>query len=225
MRVSKKLTAEVILNKIRIGLVDDHKILRQSLKRTIEMETDMIVAGSWSSGEEALKESRENLCDLYIIDLKLPGINGIETSKQLKKLDPTVKIIVLTAYSDDSDIFSSIEAGILGYLPKETEIDDLMQAIRSVHMGHAFLDPQITKGVLDRFTHLEQCIKNNKLLSPLECKILTLAAEGNSNTVISEITKVKEGTVKFHLREIFKKLGAKDRAHAVALGFKLGEIT
>ncbi len=218
------MTHNTKLDKIKVGLVDDHNILRQSLAKTLNLEFDMEVLGSWSRAEDAIDDFSRFPCDVYVMDLKLPGINGIEATRQLVSFDPSVKVIILSAYSDQRDVFNSIEAGVLGYLPKEATVESVVEAIRNVYRGYAFLDPAITRTVVNRFSDLEHWDRERRKLSALERNILSLAARGNSNQDIARTLSLKVGAVKFHFREIFTKLDARDRAHAVALALKKGDI-
>lgn len=212
------------MEKIKVAIIDDHNVLRQSLAKMFNMEFDMEVIGHWKKFSDAIEFLSSNPCDVVIMDLKMPGINGIEATRRLKEIDPTTKVIVLSAYSDDEDVFSSIEAGVMGYLPKEVTVEELVEAIRNVYRGYAQLDPSITRKVLERYSGMEKKLKKVDELSGLELKILSLAAEGNSNKQIAHQLDVKLTAVKFHFREIFKKLGAKDRANAVAIAYKEGLI-
>lgn len=211
-------------DKIRVGLIDDHNILRQSVAMALSREFDIEVAGSWNNAEDALRDYSPNCCDVYILDLKLPGMSGIKATGQFLKLDPRVKIVVLSAYSDQEDVFKSISAGVRGYLPKDVTIEELVDAIRSVFRGYAHLDPMVTRQVLDRFSSLKSLIPDGEKITPLEAQILSLAATGNTNKEIAGSLDLKDCAVKFHFREIFRKLGAKDRAHAVAVALKQGLI-
>ena len=213
------------LDKIKVGLIDDHNILRQSLGKTLNMEFDIEIVGSWSNAEEAIDGFNRYHCDVYVMDLKLPGINGIEATKRLILMDPAVKVIILSAYSDKRDVFNAIEAGVMGYLPKETTVEAVVEAVRNVYRGYAFLDPTITRTVVKRFSDLEHWDSEKRKLSAIENKIINLAARGNSNHDIGKQLNIKTGAVKFHFREIFTKLDAKDRTHAVALALKKGEIS
>jgi len=212
------------VNKIKVGLVDDHAILRQSISKALNGEFDIKVVASWNSGEDALKNFPRNSCDVCIVDLKLPGMNGISLSRKLKEIEPEVKIIILSAYTDEEDIVNSIGAGVLGYLPKDITVEELVEAVRSVFRGDAVLDPSITRIILDKFYEIYGQTRDRHGLSPMELEILSLASSGNSNKMIAARLSLKDGTVKFHFREIFKKLNAKDRTHAVALALKQGWI-
>ncbi len=213
------------LDRIRVGLIEDHNILRQSLAKAIDMEMDMEVVGQWSNAIEAMEDIRHDpCCDVLIMDLRLPKMNGIEATREIKKLSPNIKIVVLSAYSDDEDVFRSIEAGVVGYLPKEVTVEDLVDAIRTVYRGHAVLSPLITKKVLDRFSKGGASFRSVKGLIPLEVQILKLASEGKSDKDIARLTGINVGGVKFHFREIFRKLGAKNRTQAVAMAIREGLI-
>lgn len=212
------------MDKIKVALIDDHNILRQSLARAMSLEFDIEVIGDWKSAEDAFQEIKNMPCDVIVIDLKLPGINGIEATEQILAFNSKIKIIVLSAYTNETDVLKSIRAGVSGYLPKEVTVEELVEAVRSVYRGYAVLDPQVTRKVFQQFSNLNKFEIDEINLLPLEEKILTLAASGDSNKQIADRLNLNEGAIKFHLREIFKKLNAKDRAHAVAKAMKQGLI-
>lgn len=213
------------MKKIKVVLVDDHNIVRQSLARVLSQEFDIEVVGQWGSPFPLFDFLKTGRCDVVIMDLKMPGMNGIEAAKQILELSPQTKVIVLSAYSDDRDIFQSIQAGVMGYLPKETTMEELVDAIRTVHRGNAVLDPIVTKKVIDRFSGVRETKELKEELTTLEIQILRLSSSGLSTKEIADRLKLKFATVKFHFREIYRKLDAKDRTNAVAEAIKRGIIS
>jgi DNA-binding NarL/FixJ family response regulator len=208
-----------------VGIIEDHTVLRESLARVLALEEDVEVSGQWSKAEDAIEDFGNNPCDVYLMDLKLPGMNGIQASRHFLRLDSRVKIIVLSAYTEEKDVLKALEVGVLGYLPKEVSMEDLVRAVRMVYQGYAMLDPMITRKVLGRISSLNRHVEEeNGGITTLEKNILSLAASGHGNKEIADSLNLKDGAVKFHFRHIFEKLKAKDRAHAVAIALKQGLV-
>ncbi len=180
--------------------------------------------GQWSRAEKAIDFITDDNCDVIIMDLKMPKMSGAIAARKMQRKCPALKIIILSAYTDNEDVFKSIDAGVLGYLPKEVSVEELVSAVRQVYRGYAFLDPSVTRSVLERFSHMNYKLNEEVNLTNLELDILEFASKGFTNREIAERMEVKHGAVKHHLREIFRKLEARDRAHAVALAIKQGHI-
>jgi DNA-binding NarL/FixJ family response regulator len=218
------IEGEIKLDKIKVALIDDHNILRQSLGRAISQEFDLEVIGQWGSAEDAIKEIRDISCDVVIMDLKLPGMDGISATRKLKEMDSRIKVIMLSAYFEDEELSRSVGVGALGYLPKEVTIEELVEAIRSVYRGYAVLDPVLARKMLEQYADLQRRIRDYSGLDCIEREVLIYASEGMKNIDIADKLNLNEGAVKFHFREIYRKLDARDRAHAVALALKQGLI-
>lgn len=214
----------IILEKIKIAVIDDHTVLRQVLVRTLNSEYDMEVVGSWSSAEPALEYLLRDSFDIVIMDLKLPGMDGISATRQMKKMLPSVKIVMLSAFSGDDEVFNAIDAGVMGYLPKEVTVETLVDTIRLVHRGHAVISPELTRKVLNKFTEMKSLLSKSADLTSIEKEALKLASMGSSNQEIAAILKISERAVKSHFSDILKKLNAKDRTQAVAIALKTGLI-
>jgi len=212
------------LEKIKVAIIDDHTILRQVLVKALNMEFDMEVIGSWKTAEEAIEFLERETLDVVILDMKLPGMNGIEATRRIREINPAIKVIILSAFTGNDEIFGAIEAGGLGYLPKDITVEALVDAIRQVYRGYAVLDPTITRIVLERFSDMESRLSNATELTGIEKQILSLASDGCSNKEIAQKMEIKENAVKCHFRDILKKLDARDRTHAVAIALKSGLI-
>lgn len=180
--------------------------------------------GSWESAEECIERLKKESFDIAVMDMKLTGMTGIEATRKMLEMDPSIKVIILSAFSGEEEVFGAISAGALGYLPKEVTVEALVDAIRSLHRGHAVLDPSITHKVLEQFSDMKKKIDENPELSDIETQILTLASSGYSNKDIAIEMNIKEGAVKSNFREIMRKLDARDRTHAVAKALKSGWI-
>lgn len=198
---------------IRIFLVDDHPILRTGLLNLLERQSDLVVVGQASSGEEALQLVADSRPDVCLLDLSLPGIDGFETLQSMLCLKRTLRVIVLTS-SDSAEVANlAMRNGASGFLSKNVEHRLLIKAIREVHAGHT----GIMQGVA-----VETKPAGNTLLTPREMEVLRLMRRGLSNAQIGQAMAISERTVKGHVTFILEKLGAADRAGAVARGFDLG---
>jgi DNA-binding NarL/FixJ family response regulator len=198
---------------IRILLVDDHPILRTGLLNLLERQSDLVVVGQASSGEEALQLVADSRPDVCLLDLSLPGIDGFETLQRMLCLRRTPRVIVLTS-SDSSEVADRVmRSGASGFLSKNVEHRLLINAIRDVHAGHT----GIVQGVA-----VETKPAGNTLLTPREMEVLRLMRRGLSNAEIGQAMAISERTVKGHVTFILEKLGAADRTGAVARAFDLG---
>ena len=216
--------------KIKILLVDDHTLVREGFSKMLELESDFMVVGQASHCEEALKQVGTLNPDIVLMDIRLPGTNGIETTKMIKEKYPKVEVIVLSMYDEDEYIFESIKAGASGYVLKDISKDELVRAIRVVHSGESLIQPALAKKVLKEFAHLAKETHAPQKHTPIrelsdrEVEVLKLVAEGNSNKEIADKLSISEKTVKAHLRSTFRKLEVSDRAQAVAYAMRKGLV-
>ena len=208
-------------NNIRVLIVDDHYFLRQGLRAILDEQEDMRVTGEAEGGEAALALLREVSADVVLLDVKMPGIDGIETLVRLKKARPDVKVLMLTSYGDEF-LMSAIQAGAEGYLLKWADQADLVKAIRETSEGGSPLDPKVTPGVLEHLRSSTAHTANQ--LSPRETQILELVAAGLSNKEIAADLGVTPPTVKNHVTSILRKLDVSSRTHAVTVGLRMGWI-
>jgi DNA-binding NarL/FixJ family response regulator len=210
--------------KIRIVLADDHVILRQGTRQLLEHESDMEVVGEASDGAEAVQLVSKLKPDIVIIDVAMPGMNGIEATKKIKEILPGTKILVLTGYDLDEYIFSFLEMGAAGYLLKDVSGDELVGAIRAVYMGEPVLHPIVMRKLMDRCktVNTQQTENPASVLSEREMEVLKLAVSGKSNKDIAEALNISLRTVQAHMRSIFNKLGVGSRSEAIVSGLKKG---
>jgi DNA-binding NarL/FixJ family response regulator len=199
--------------KIRLLIIDDHPLLRAGLANLLEMEPDFVVVGQASTGEEGLDVVRRCRPDVCLLDLNLPGIDGFETLRRLRHDVPTAKVIVLTSSDSADDAARSIREGACAYVSKNVERSAMVAAVRAVHRGQT----GIQQGVSARLPVTTTCG-----LTPRELEVLCLVRKGLTNAEIGEQMHITERTVKGHVTGILEKLGAPDRAGAVARGFDLG---
>jgi two-component system, NarL family, response regulator LiaR len=214
-----------LMTTIKVLLAEDHIITRQGIRKLLEDETDIQVVGEAGDGEEAVNLVKEKHPDLVIMDIAMPKLNGIEATRKIKTMNPTIVVLILTAYDDDEYIFGLLDAGAAGYLLKTASGDDLIRAINSVFKGELVLDPAVVKKVIDRVKSQgkpREPVKAQDFLSERELEVLKLAAGGMGNKAISEQLSVSRRTVEGILRTIFNKLGVGSRVEAIMYGLKSG---
>ena len=200
---------------IRILAVDDHALLRKGLAATINAEPDMKLVAEASNGEEAIEKFRTHRPDITLMDIQMPGLNGIETTIRILSEFPDARIIVLTTYSGDVQVLRALRAGARAYLLKGHD-RELIQTIHAVMEGRKRLPPEVAAELAEHATDDE--------LSEREMEVLKLIAAGNSNKQIADLLCIAEATVKSRVTNILSKLSASDRAHAVTIGLKRGII-
>jgi len=216
------------MNTIKILLVEDHVVVRQGTRQLLEREQDLEVIGEAGDGEEAVQLASQLKPDVIIMDVAMPKLSGVEATKQIKKLLPSTMVLVLTGYDYDEYIFSLLEAGAAGYLLKDVNGDQLIDAIRAVYAGEAVLHPVVARKLMSRFksqTPGTTAARPQELLSQRELEVLKLAARGISNKDIGEALFISTRTVQAHMRSIFNKLGVGSRSEAVFYGLKKGWFT
>jgi len=200
---------------IRILTVDDHPLLRKGIAALVNTENDMKLVAEASTGEEAIEMFRVHQPDVTLMDIQLPGLNGIETISQIQKEFPRARIIVLTTYSGDAQVVRAIKAGAKGYLLKRQVHRELLETIRAVHSGQRRIPQDIA---------VELVAHPRDDLTPREIDVLRLIACGNSNKGIADQLSIGEASVKSYVANILSKLDANDRTHAVTIGLKRGII-
>jgi len=214
------------MNKIKVIIADDHELFREGTRNLIQQEPDIEVIGEASDGEEAVDLVTRLKPHVALMDIAMPKLNGIEATKQIKASQPTTAVLILTAYDNDQYILALLEAGAAGYLLKNVRGSDLVNAIRSVHVGEAVLHPSIARKVLNRFGTQEQAPPvQPEELSEREMEILRLAATGMSNRDIAGKLFLSRRTVQAHLANIFRKMGVGSRTEAVLQGLRIGWFT
>jgi len=202
---------------IRVLVVDDHPLLRDGIAGVIEDQPDMEVAGEANDGIEAVEQFRRLRPDVTLMDLQMPGMNGIEAIMAIRGEFHTAAILVLTTYKKDVQAVRAIKAGARGYLLKSALRRDLIETIRKVHEGISVILPEIAAEIA---SHLI-----DESLTERETAVLNSVSLGNSNKLVSVHLKISEETVKAHMKSILDKLGARDRTHAVAIALRRGIIS
>ncbi|MEW6307065.1 MAG: response regulator transcription factor [Verrucomicrobiota bacterium] len=201
---------------IRLLVVDDHFVVRSGLVASLGLEPDIEIAGEAESGELAIDFYRQHKPDVVLMDLRLPGLSGIETTAALRKEFPEARVIVFTTFEGDEDIYRATQAGARGYLLKSAPREQLLQAIRVVHADERFLPPEISSRLAERVAAPD--------LSERELEVLRLIGKGKSNKEIGAALFIAEDTVKRHVSNLFAKLRVNDRAQATAEGIRRGFI-
>ena len=209
---------------ITLLVVDDHPVVRKGTRELLEGESDLHVVGEAGSGEEAITRARALTPDVILMDVSMPGMNGIEATRAIKKEQPGVGVLVLTSYDDDAYVFALLEAGAAGYLLKNASEDDLLGAVRAVAAGESALHPSVARKVLERFSANTTPTPPEDDLSPRELEVLRVAATGRTNKEIARDLDISPRTVQVHLANIFSKLGVGSRTEAVLYGIKRGWI-
>lgn len=199
---------------IRVLIVDDHEIVQQGLAAMIENEPDMTVVGQASNGQEAIDQYQQLQPNVTLMDLRMPQVSGVDATKAICTEFAGARIIILTTYDGDEDIYRGLRAGAKGYLLKDAEPDDLLNAIRVVHNGQQYIPPHVGAKLAERM--------NNPALTGRELEVLNLVAQGMSNLEISVALTIAESTVKSNINRILSKLGAKDRTQATIIALKRG---
>jgi DNA-binding NarL/FixJ family response regulator len=211
--------------KIRVLLADDHSLLRDAMRNCIEQEEDMVVVGEASDGEETVRLSLELKPDIVIMDIVMPKLSGIEASKQIKDMCPSVAVLILTAYDDDRYVLGLLEAGAAGYLLKSARGHTVVEAVRTILRGESVLHPTVISKLLKHALHADagrEEASGAKLLSPRELEIMKLCSRGMSNKDMAKELCLTVRTVKAHLSNIFDKLGVASRTEAILKGLREG---
>ncbi|UUV28871.1 response regulator transcription factor [Amycolatopsis roodepoortensis] len=202
---------------ITIMLVDDHPVVREGLRGMLEAEPDLSVVGEAGSGDEAVALSRIKQPDVILMDLRMPGLDGVGATRKILADRPGQRVVVLTTYETDADILRAVEAGASGYLLKDASRAELAGAIRAASRGETVLAPSVAGKLVNRV--------RNPTTSPLsarEIEVLRLVARGSTNAEIGRALHISEATVKTHLLRVFGKLDVSDRTAAVTTAMRLG---
>ncbi|MBO9317087.1 MAG: response regulator transcription factor [Chloroflexus sp.] len=208
------------MNPIRVALVDDHKIVRRGLSAYFAAQPDIIVVGEASSGEEALQLAESWQVDVIVIDVLMPGgIDGIETTRRLKRLLPQVQIIILSGYADDARVIGALRAGAITYVEKDSQPEQLLEAVRGAVQGKAIFEPTLMQRIIQA-----QTMKSSDVLTEREREVLRLLAEGLTNAEIAVRLSVSEETVKTHVAGILRKLGLAHRTQAAIYALRNGIV-
>jgi NarL family two-component system response regulator LiaR len=216
--------------KIRILLVDDHAVVRQGLRTYLELQEDMQVVGEGSSGGEAVDLAARLMPDVIVLDLVMPGMDGVEATRRILEREPRARVLILTSFGDDDKIFPAIRAGAQGYLLKDIPPNELVQAVRAAHLGKVQLHPEIARTLMAAVATREpappaatsQAPAPPDDLTEREFEVLNLIAAGLNNRQIADKLVISEKTVKTHVSSILGKLHVEDRTQAAVYALRHG---
>ena len=212
---------------IRLLLADDHAVVRSGLRLLLESQPDMVIIGEAENGEDAIRRTKELEPDVVLMDIEMPGMNGIEAARQIKAQSPRTAVLALTMYEDDQYFFEMLRAGASGYVPKRAAPDELASAIRAVSRGEVFLHPSLAGRLVQDYL-LRRDVESQEPpadeLTPREQEVLTLIAQGLSNTEIAEQLVISSKTVDRHRENIMRKLNLHNRVDLVKYALRKGLI-
>ncbi len=199
---------------IRVLAVDDHPLVRKGIASILANETDMQLVAEAGGGREAVELYRQHHPDVTLMDLRMPEMDGVQATQAIRKEFPEARIIALTSYDGDQDIYRALEAGVRGYMLKEMVHTDVLRAIRTVHAGKRLMPQEVAERLSEYFPQVA--------LTPREVEVLGHVARGMANKEIADQLGTASGTVKMHIQNILEKLGASDRTHAVTIAIQRG---
>lgn len=216
------------MDEIKLIIAEDEPVARQAMARLFDLETDIEVVGEAENGEVAVDLARRMLPDVVLMDIRMPKLDGIRATQIIKQEMPNVSIVILTIYDDDQNVFQAIKAGAVGYILKDSPIDDAMNAVRAAYRGEGIMHPAIAACMMKEFArlHNERSADLEKFadLTDREREVLKLIAHGKRNSEIAETLFISEKTVKNHVSNILFKLQANDRTEAALYAAKHGLV-
>ena len=201
---------------IRVLCADDHPLVRKGIASILANEVDVRLVGEAGNGREAVEQFERLQPDVVLMDLRMPDMDGTEATREIRRASPDAKIIALTSYDGDQEIYRALEAGVRGYILKESVHTEIVRAIRVVQSGKRLMPPEVAERLSEHFPQVA--------LTPREIEVLQHVAKGLGNKEIGVRLGTAAGTVKMHLQNILSKLGASDRTHAVTLAIRRGII-
>jgi DNA-binding NarL/FixJ family response regulator len=208
---------------IRLLLVDDHPVVREGLRNLLSEEPDVQCVGEAASGDEAVRLVQETQPDVVLMDLMMPGMDGIQAIRRIRQESPATQVVALTSFGDERKVRGAVEAGAVGYLLKDVLKADLLRAIRNARRGRPSLHPQAQRHLMQRVRRSEQRSVIDGL-TPRERSILELIAQGLNNRTIAVTLRLTEGTVKGYVSRVFDKLGVQDRTQAALVAVREGLV-
>ena len=209
---------------ITVLIADDQALVREGLTALLERAGGLAVLGSAADGEAAVAMALELRPDVVLMDLVMPGMDGVDATRRILEALPRTQVVILSAYADNESVFAAINAGAAGYLTKDSGSEQIRRAVETVHGGGALLDPLVQRRLLDRVrtAHSRTPVGPPHELTQRELEVIRLISQGLSNTEIAERLVVSEATVKTHVNNILAKTDLRDRAQAVAYAFRYG---
>jgi two-component system, NarL family, response regulator LiaR len=209
---------------IRVLIADDHAVVRQGLRTFLELQEDIEVVEDVADGEAAVAAVERQAPDVVLMDLVMPGVDGVEAIRRISSARPQARVLVLSSFLDDERLFPAVRAGAAGYLLKDVEPRELVKAIRTVHGGEALLHPAVAARLMDEFAANPARQSDADGLTAREREVLTLIARGLPNKLIARELSISEKTVKAHVSSILGKLGLADRTQAALFAVRSGLV-
>ena len=213
---------------VRVLIVDDDDLMRAGLQSVLSSDPSIELVGEAADGDTGVAAARKLRPDVVLMDVRMPGLDGIAATRELTAAVPDTKVVILTTFEDDDYIFSGLEAGAAGFLLKRTRPEELIKAIHTIADGDSLLSPSVTSRVITRMTREpvqdERALKKIDHLTPREQEVLVLIGQGLSNGEIASQLVVEESTVKTHVKRILQKLALRDRVQAVILAYESGIV-
>lgn len=211
--------------KARVLLVEDHVVLRQGLKALFADEPEVEIVGEANNGREALRQVPELQLDIVLMDISMPGLNGIEATRQIRQHYPEVKVVILSMHANEEYVFQVLQAGASGYVLKQADSSEVLMAIRAALSGGSFLSPQISRAVIDDYVRRAEARGRESgvnRLTPREREVLQLLAEGLSNRAIAQQLAISVKTVESYRSSMMSKLGLSNKTELVRFAFRQG---
>lgn len=209
--------------RISILIVDDHSVVRQGVRAFLEVQPDLSIAGEAESGEQAVQLAQELIPDVVLMDLALPGIDGVEATRQIKRVSPRTQVIVLTSYYEDEHVFPALRAGAISYTLKDLRPAELVEIVRKAAEGESVLHPRVASRLIQEVRQARRAVPAPFAeLTDRELEVLRLIGEGHANASIAEQLVLSEKTVKGHVSNILSKLHMEDRTQAAVFAWQQG---
>jgi NarL family two-component system response regulator LiaR len=214
------------VEKIKVLIVDDHKVVRQGLRTFLELQEDVLVVGEAGDGESAVEMVRQLNPNVVLMDLVMPRLDGISATRQVKSLGSDTKVIALTSFTEDDKVFPAIQAGASSYLLKDVSPEELVEAIRAVFRGEARLHPDIARKLMEQVARQTTPSRESPVedVTERELEVINLVAHGRSNQEIANELVISEKTVKTHISNILRKLQLVDRTQLAIYAIKKGLV-
>lgn len=212
---------------IRVALIDDQTLVRSGISSLLSLSEDVVVVAQGDDGQSAMRIAEQDSPDVFLMDIRMPKMNGIDATQALRDNGDTTPVIILTTFDDHELVLQGLKAGAQGYLLKDVSLESLIDAIQSVYQGETFVQPAITETLLRGLQSKQgefDALPEPETLSPKETEVLRLVASGYSNKEISSALHKSEGTIKNHVSSVLAKLGVRDRTRAVLRALEIGII-
>lgn len=209
------------MNSIKVIIAEDHLMIREGLKQLLELEEDIKVVAGFSDGKAAVDQYLELMPDVVLMDINMPVLSGLEALEQIRAMDPTAKVVILTFHQDRDYLLKALELGAMGYILKDADSKVLVEAVRSVSAGQTYIQPTMANELVNEYKRMKSGSDDPRnLLTEREIEVLKLLSKGMLNKEIAKELFISEKTVKNHISSIFRKLNVQDRTQAAVYAIK-----